>query len=232
MKNKYIIATILAAIMVLSVVAFLPGVLAGKGNGAPAGPHYNLNLISVPKGVDMDNIEFKNDNSKGHVIFVKESGRSLIYLEESPDGKFHVIDRYADKDGALFQLPAPDNYVDTDPDTGEILEFVPGVYQVWARARGPSGTVTMTTCGIDDEDAEVCSLYSYVTVREPGENKKFDHVTMELTTITYYNEDTEKWVTADIFDEDFETYFWGYLNDGVKILQLRFYPLETINKEF
>ena len=98
----------------------------------------------------------------------------------------------------------------------------------------------MTTCGIDAAGAEVCSLHSYVAIREPGNGKnKFDDVTQELTTVTYCTEVDPgtgecigKWVTADIFDNDFVNYLWSYENDGVKLLQLRFYLVETINKEF
>src|SRR5438034_10991515 len=45
--------TVLAAIsvMVLMTVAFAgaPQHAVGAGNGAPSGPHYNLNIIGVPK---------------------------------------------------------------------------------------------------------------------------------------------------------------------------------------
>ena len=220
MKNKCILAATLVAIMVLSV-AFLPGAVAGKdnnGNGAPNGQHYNLNLI----GKDKTNI-LPNDDNNGHRIFVNLYKRSKITLKEGP---FAVIDADATDGKATFQLPKPENTVVTDPDTGEVTYFAPGAYEVYIRPLGkPGGKSNMTTCMEDTVTGEtVCSTNNVILVREKGKST-FGDVTKELTTITYWDEDSEEWITVDIFDDSLQEYYWDYDNNGMKIVQLRFYPL-------
>src|SRR5438046_8040604 len=97
--------TVLAAIsvMVLMTVAFAgaPQHAVRAGNGAPSGPHYNLNIIGVPKNKTAD---MTGDN--GHRIFVSLDGNTKIFLAP---GDFQVIDANGtDADGATFQLPNPD----------------------------------------------------------------------------------------------------------------------------
>ena len=215
MKNKYILGVALVAIMVLSV-AFLPGALAGKdnkGNGAPNGQHYNLNLI----GKDKTNI-LPNDDNNGHRIFVNLDTRSKITLEEGP---FAVIDADATDGKATFQLPKPENQYD-----GEGNYLAPGAYEVWIRPVGkPGGTGDITTCAFDpDIDDTVCSTNNVILFREKGKST-FGDVTKELTTVTYQDTVLNKEITVDIFDAQLEGYFWDYNNNGLKIVQLRFYPL-------
>jgi hypothetical protein len=185
----------------------------GKGNGAPSGYHYNLNLI----GKDKDDI-LQNDDNNGHRIFVKLYGKSKIYLKEGP---FEVIDADATDGRATFQLPKPENQYDSE---GNYL--APGAYEVWARPVGkPGRNGIITTCATDpDTGEEVCSTNNYIIVREKGKST-FGDVTKELTTVTYYDTILEDWITVDIFDEQLEDYFWQYDNNGLKVVQLRFYPL-------
>ena len=61
----------------------VPAPYMGTGNGAPNGPHYNLNIIGVPKGKTMS-------NGSGNVIFVPETGSTKIMLSEGP---FDVLDK-------------------------------------------------------------------------------------------------------------------------------------------
>ncbi len=177
------------------------------GNGAPSGAHYNLNLIGVPKGKTAD---MTGDN--GHRIFVSLFGNSKIYLSQSTDGTFGVLDANGtDQNGASFKLPAPGNYT------------------VWARALGkPNGSSTLTTCAIDPVSGEtVCSTDMLVSVRGTGKSS-FTNVTKELTTI-----DIDPALatslgltctgTINIFDSCLQNYFWSYDNNGLKLLQLRFY---------
>ena len=63
---KKLIAITLAVVLVLTLGA--TSVFAGKdvtGNGAPSGPHYNLNIIGMKNAKKAD-----VDSSNGHVIFV------------------------------------------------------------------------------------------------------------------------------------------------------------------
>lgn len=185
-----------------------------SGNGAPSGPHYNLNIIGVPKNKTAD---MTGDN--GHRIFVKLWGKAKLGLTEGED--FQVIDANGtDGNGAEFQLPNPDP--DGDGETW---------YTVWGRPLGqPGGSATMTTCGLDTATGDtICSTLGAFFVREKG-HQKFTNVTDELLSL-YVDLDGDG--TPDtrysIFDEALEGYFWEYDNNGLKLLQLRFYPVdETI----
>jgi hypothetical protein len=46
MSKRYLIPALAA----VGALALSGAVFAGAGNGAPSGPHYNLNLIGVDKG--------------------------------------------------------------------------------------------------------------------------------------------------------------------------------------
>ena len=106
MKRKYfslIAAIVLAA--VLMIPAFAVAVAPeDKGNGAPNGPHYNLNIIGVSKDKSMP------DGLGGNVIFVKLGGddvviRTRINLEAGDD--FAVLDKDGTDGSATLQLMDP-----------------------------------------------------------------------------------------------------------------------------
>jgi hypothetical protein len=179
------------------------------GNGALSGAHYNLNLIGVPKGKTAD---MTGDN--GRRIFMNLFGNTKVLLNQSFDGTFSVLDANGtDGNGASFQLPAP------------------GDYKIYARALGkPGGSSTLTTCAYDPVSGEdVCSTDMLVSVRGTGKSS-FTNVTKELTTI-----DIDPALAAalsltcqgtiDIFDSCLQNYFWSYDNNGLKLLQLRFYKI-------
>jgi hypothetical protein len=123
------------------------------GSGAPSGPHYNLNIIGVPKNKIAD-----MTGNQGHRIFVPLKGSCKIDLGP---GDFQVLDANCTKGNASFQLPNPDP--DNDGET---------IYSVWARALGkPGGQSTTTTCATDPLTGdEWCSVYSMVAVRQKGKN--------------------------------------------------------------
>ncbi len=212
MKNKLVMVA--ALITMIAAAVIIPNALA-TGNGAPSGPHYNLNLI----GVDKNNNNGLPQNNCGNVIFVNLYGKSTIWLNES--NTFAVVDCDAtDQDGGLFDLPAPNNTYNPDGTWAGS-----GNYTVWARAVGtPGGNGNITTCATDPTTLEqVCSMNSTLLVRTKGK-QTFADVTKQLTTITYYNATLGKTVTVDIFDSSLYGYLWSYDNNGLKVVQLRFYP--------
>ncbi len=197
--------------------------LAQTGNGAPNGTHYNLNII----GKDQCTTD-PMTNSNGHVIFVLLNGGDVatnlngklastiskvnkIYLQQAPDANtFAVLDGNAcDGNGALFELPNPTNG-----------------YSIWARALAtPGGNATMTTCATDPLTGDiVCSTLNVLLTRTKGQST-FANVTTQLTTITFIDPATGKTVTVSIFDPALQDYFWNYQNNGLRLAQLRFYPL-------
>jgi hypothetical protein len=210
------------------------------GNGAPSGAHYGLNLIGVPKNKTAD-----MTGNNGHRIFVQlyggEDATSLngrqwsdvskqnkILL--SPGTDFQVTDANAtDNNGAAFTLPAD----------------VSTTYAVYARALGkPGGTSTMTTCAVDPTTGEIfCSDEHVVSLRTKGKST-FTNVSQELLTANITvdpdlnpdlatclglsvtdGDDPATAVRVNLFNPCLESYFWNYQNNGLKLLQLRFYAL-------
>ena len=207
---------LVSIILVVVLLASFSGVaLAGVGNNAPSGKHYNLNIIGVPKDKTAD-----MTGNNGHRIFVKLYGKSKIMLSEAPAGEdFQVLDANGTNGSAWFQLPDPDP---TNSGTSW--------YSVWARPVGkPGGSANMTTCATDNSTGvpvEVCSTESYLPVREtPSKGKmKFEDVSKYLLYIYVDLDGNGKTERYPIFDEALQDYFWSYNNNGLKVLQLRFYP--------
>src|SRR6266404_7068882 len=198
--------------------------LAQNGNGAPSGTHYNLNII----GKDQCTTD-PMTTGNGHVIFVLLNGGDVatdltgklastiskvnkIYLQQAPDATtFDVLDGNAcDGNGALFELPNPTNG-----------------YSICARALAtPGGNATMTSCATDPTTGEVvCSTLNVLLTRSKGPSK-FTNVTTQLTTITFIDPTTGLPVTVSLFDAALQDYFWNYQNNGLRLAQLRFYPLQ------
>ena len=210
--TKYLIA--------IAVLAAVPA-FAQKGNGAPSGSHYNLNIIGVDKGKTPS----MTDTSR-HTIFVAlrntgDTGTRINLYE----GEFAVLDGNGTDGTAAFQLPDPGYNCPADPN--DPCWDDPQVYTVWIRALGkPFGSATITTCQEDKSTAEIiCSTESVEVTRTKG-RQRFDNVTKKLTTLCL---DTDADLLCDtrvaIFSDDNQQYFWDYDNDGLRLAQLRFYPV-------
>ncbi len=246
---KKTIAIVLAVAMVLTLgIGVALAQQSETGNGCPSGPHYNLNIIGVnDKTAEMD-------GSNGHVIFVPLEGKVKINLIEGDD--YAVLDANGtDKDGALLQLPDPglDPYLVGDPGDADTMSD----YSVFVRPLGkPGGWATITTCAdlVDSEFAGLLSgkfvstlnkeaeLGGYASVEQVGQDitlrpkgkSTFTNVTAELLTIVFKVEveladgtTIEEYVRVPIFDDIIENEYWEYDNHNLKLLQVRFYPVET-----
>jgi len=226
---------VLAGIFLLAVVAIIPGpaIAAGvfhsqaallktqtaatttaaqsiTGNGAPSGPHYNLNIHGVLKGGSA------STGSNGHDIFVPLQGQCKIAL--SP-GDFQVLDPNCLDGSAGFQLPNP---VGSTTSTS-----VTTIYSVWARALAkPGGSSSTTTCAYDLTGILICSTSQYVMVqtRKNGQSV-FTNVTGDLLFVSQCIDN--KLIRTPLFDSSLQDYFWQYDNMGLKLLQLRFYQVPT-----
>ncbi len=191
-------------------------VLVKTGNEAPSGPHYNLNLIGVSKDKAA-----AMDNNNGHRIFVKLEGNTRILLSEGDT--FDVLDANGTDGAAKFQLPNP------DPDNDGVT-----VYSVYARALGkPGGNGTITPCAtydpdptVEGDEQEVCSVTALYVERTKG-RQKFSNVSKYLL---YVNADldgdgsTERY---NLFNDALQDYLWSYDNNGLKLVQIRFYEEAT-----
>ncbi len=196
-------------VVLLCAIAASP-VLAQTGNLAPNGPHYNLNIIGVQKDKTAD-----MTGTQGHTIFVPLWGNAKILLAEGPD--YQVLDRNGTNGAASFQLPNP------DPDGDGVT-----VYSVYARALGkPDRAASMTTCALDPATQEtVCSTAVLVVTRSKGA-PRFENVSKELLYI-YADIDGDGILDrVGLFSDQLQDYFWSYDNQGLKLLQLRFYEVPT-----
>jgi len=232
----------------------------GGGNGAPSGPHYNLNILGVSNAKTQP-----LTGTDRHTIFVAlgaKTGaptRSKIYLYQGED--FNVCDGNAfdaaidcagnpigNNTGAVFQLPCNLNLELGGADA--LLPCDGGAedhYAVYARALGqPDGSAVITTCATDKSDADgdgnsteiLCSTENTLDVltRKAGQ-PLFQNVTQELTSLVACI-DTDPDPTVEdlfctryaLFRDEFEDFFWAYDNNGLRLAQLRFYRLDDINR--
>ena len=212
MRFTFHLAAAMAATLTATAVA-----AAQTGNGAPSGPHYNLNII----GVSHDKNPNMNGNGSGNVIFVDlgtKSGVAVttrILLSQAADGVFEVLDKNGTDGEASFSLPAP------------------GSYTVWARALGtPGGQSKIATCAtfVDPTTGVatiLCSTDNEVFVRGTGKSS-FRNVTSALTTISLVIGSPAQLAcgtpTVSLFDACLQDFLWQYDNNGLKLLQVRFYP--------
>lgn len=179
---------------------------AVTGSGAPSGAHYNLNLIGVSNPKDVS-------SSGGNVIFVPLQGSAQINLSQ---GDFAVLDDNCTDGSCGFQLPNPDP---TNSGTT--------TYSVFARALGkPGGSSSSTTCATDATGATYCSVYVSVQTRTSGK-QSFTNVSKQLLYIYADTNGDGKLERYPLFDPALQNYYWQYDNNGLKLLQYRFYNVPT-----
>lgn len=235
MKRIFTNALLLALIVSLSYGAAYAG-QDETGNGAPSGPHYNLNIIGVSKNKSADMV-----GNNGHRIFVPLSKKAKIYLTESDDfNGIKVLDANGtDGNGAAFALPNP------DPDGDGVTE-----YSVYVRALGkPGGSAVMQSCytdgtgewcasdiGLNDGVSDVTPIE---IKRQNGKGKStFTNVSKDLLYVDYCTlwDMEEASLTfgecldvdqIPLFSVDTLGYLWDYDNHGLKVAQLRFYEVPT-----
>lgn len=177
-----------------------------RGHGAPSGSHYNLNIIGVPQDKDAD-----MTNNNGHRIFVDLEGGTRIDLRKGDT--FEVYDANGTDGRAGFQLPHP------DPDGDGVTE-----YSVYVRALGkPYGEATMVTCATDPDTGTLyCPTDRLILFRDKGKST----FTKADKYLLYVYADLDGDGTLErypLFDEELEGYYWDYDNNGLKLVQMRFY---------
>jgi hypothetical protein len=221
MRSKSLtIGCAILCVAALAVVSVTPNKAksASTGNGSISGPHYNLNLIGVKSDKQVG-------DSNGHTIFVKLFGQTKIML--SPGEEFDVLDHNGTDGVAAFQLPNP------DPENDGVT-----AYSVYLRPVGtPGGHGSIATCATDpgpdgifgtNDDEEVCNTGSYVEVIERRNGQPvFKNVSANLLYIYVDIDDDGDIDRIPLFDPRLEDYFWKYDNDGLKVVQLRFYEVPT-----
>ena len=199
------IAAVVISLLVLSVVS------AGVGNSIPVqGKHYNLNIIGAKNIGDVG-------DSMGHTLFVKLNGKTKIMMAQDPNGEFKVTDRNGLDGTAKFNI-------------------APGHYNVYAAALGkPNGKAHIDAYGnfTDAVDGSTLILLGYVDIaRSKGQPQSVNinqlfYVDVTLcTAVDAEGSCTEQVVYEDywVFDiAELLEYYWDYTNNGLKLLQVRFY---------
>ena len=198
------------SLVVASSVALAIGIVAAvagnpqTGNGAPSGPHYNLNLIGFADGQTAKG----PTGSGGNVIFVPLSGHCQIDLKE---GDFSVLDNNCtDGTDAEFQLPNPDP---TNSGTSE--------YSVYAAARGnPLGSATARSC-FTDSTGQYCSVIALPLSKKVGPDQFMNATKYLLYVYACINGKVQR---VPLFSDATAQYYWQYDNSGLRNAALRFYP--------
>jgi len=209
------LSLILVLVLLMGVIV-APGFAKTTGNGAPAGPHFTLNII----GTSEKNME--PDKEGGHVIFAlfnKATGKTSTRIMLGQGEDFRVLDKDGTDGEAKFQLPN-DLYVVANEET------ITSKYAVYVRALGKPGTSTLTSGFIDEYGDEWFSLGSVTVTKKAGQPPKFVNATRDLFSITYIDPDTLKEVTVPLFADELCEYFWD-LDGTLRHLQMRFYEEET-----
>jgi hypothetical protein len=199
--------------LTLGLVAVVPA-SAGVGNGAPPGPHFNLNIHGVANGQGF------NGNNQND-IFVPLNGKCNIDLSQASTYDFQVLSSdCVNNPPASFELPAP---CSIDATTG-LCTSSTTVYSVYARALGKPGGQSNTTPCFTDTTGTYCSIYSYVAVRGTGKSS-FTNETSNLLFVTQCI--NGKTSSTPIFSSASAQYFWSYDNQGLRLAQLRFYQVPS-----
>jgi hypothetical protein len=233
MKRLYFSMTV-----IISLCLTIP-VFGQVGKGL-SGPHYNLNIIGVQKDKTFPAM---NDSSR-HSIFVPLSSgedvdrRVKIYYVRGEE--FKVLDGNATDDNeATIQVPFEfcDDY---EVGCEELLSF-----DVYAVGLGkPNGNAIVTAeCTYDEEVVnefgtpgldctDTLELGSFGITREKGKPHR-ENITniFRATGCLDYNDSG----VCDAGDLEFRNiwifnieelleYMWDYDNNGLKLMQLRFYP--------
>ena len=200
-----------AGIALAIAIAMISTVFAGVGSTIPVnGKHYNLNIIGAKNVGDVG-------ASDGHTMFVKLNGKTQIIMTQDPLGEFKVTDRNGLDGKAAFNI-------------------APGHYNVYAVALGkPNGKVHIDAYGnfSDAVDGTKLILLGYVDIsRSAGKpvsmninNLFYVDVTL-CTAVDSYGSCTQQVQYQDywVFDiAELLEYYWDYDNNGLKLLQVRFY---------
>lgn len=210
---------------------------------------YSDNTVTSPGGKN-NHLAKGGSDDQNHIYLCNSTNGENDVVDPRCDawrldghvGDFGVIDANGtDGDGAMFGLP--------DPCAGDVsTDGCTPTYAVWARAKAGSGSATITTCadetgtGFDGTDDVWCGSNG-ITLSKQTAHKAIDvsdnllHMTITVDDAT----DPELAACIDsgpngtdgqpdsydiyLFDRCFENYFWNYDNNGLKVLELRFYSI-------
>ncbi len=161
-------------IIIMSVVITMllgTGMVFAKGNNAPSGSHYNLNIIGVPNEL---NANF--DGGNGARIFVLRTGVTQFYVQ---GGDFYEVLDHNGTDGRVGTSIDDPGII--FPQNSETLDW--GV-QIWVRLAGPRGSEVKWTSYYYDTEGFTWVLYTSFTM---SKSSKFNLRTNDLLKDGYQN---------------------------------------------
>ena len=82
-------------------------------------------------------------------------------------------------------------------------------------------------CGTTDDGTEVCSTTNRLQLDASGRPSKFANVTANLLYLYNVTIDGVLYKRLPLFSDVLQDYFWSYDNNGLKVVQLRFYEVST-----
>jgi hypothetical protein len=227
-----------------------------NGNGFPSGRHFNLNIIGVPHDKDVPDMKGSNRHTIFVPLESGEDvGRKvkIKYVVDPADpDNFRVVDGNATDDNeAIIQVPY-EYCLDYDAGCYEMLS-----YDVYARALGKPGpfvgAIVTAECeymldvvdpdGSEDLTCEDTLLMGSFDVRRPGKKPITENITeifratgcldmsdplLDPEGVGICEEGDLEFRDLWIFNiEELDSYMWDYDNNGLKLLQVRFY--ETVS---
>jgi hypothetical protein len=103
--------------------------------------------------------------------------------------------------------------------------------EVWARALGqPGGNATITLCATDPTtNTLLCNTGGFVQPLVAHSNKAFINVTSNLTVlhnVCFNDNGTLLCEDVSLFSDGLVDFVWQYQNNGLRLAQLRFYPVQ------
>ena len=229
------------AVLAITLAGLLLSTLPASAENL-GGTHYSLNIIGVdnPKTSPMT-------NSDRHTIFVGLGKRGQgvttnIYLQPGYD--FHVCDgngfdaaydcsgAQLKGSGATFQLPC-NTYNTYTEGFGCPDDVAQRSYIVYARALGkPGGRADVMTCATETTDLDgdgkldqVCATENVLTLKRGTGKSVWQDATSELTTLVADIDGDGDLETISLFADGFEDFLWQYGNQGLRLAQIRFYPV-------
>ncbi|MHC4844291.1 MAG: hypothetical protein ACYTEE_10860 [Planctomycetota bacterium] len=212
-------------LFVCMVVGIISPAFAGNGNNMPSGPHYELGLIGRPNTYTGSG----TDNSNRHNIFIPLDTDGYVdgkvKLKMTQGDGFLVVDGDATEDGVAR------------------LQIDQGYYAVFARALGkPGGNINFTawfTYWLDAGEAQLSDAIWLGNVDLTRDRRKPQ--TVEISKLFYYtgclfydpdgipssgDEQVICYQNDWVFDIlGFNEYWWDIDNNGLKRLEIRFYPV-------
>src|SRR5262245_24304419 len=204
MKVRVIgLALAVVALAAIGVTAAVAG-NGGKGNGAPSGAHFNLQIHGLNGG------QGYNGSTKNNIFVPLQGSCKIMLTMGSP---FQVLQNDCiNNPPAEFQLPNPCGGTATTCDNF--------VYAVYVRALG-KGSANMYSC-FTDSTGTYCATGAMVISLDKINYGKFVNVSQSLLNVCSLQGKKEA-----LFADSNKDYFWQYDNTGLRLAQLRFYQIPT-----